>query len=308
MDTTYPIRCRFFKLQSMKKFGSNSLTDICKKNNYYHTQHFDTVQLIHTILRYEYLSEYDDFINFNEIKKSEYNDREIELYNMKIVELKIVLKSYKLTQNGPKLFLVKRILKYEFYNKIVTYEEQKLEEAKMLVLNLGYLPELNYFNWDYSEKYHKTYDISKMYSPLDFYNIEDYALHLENLRILNKFDLINSHLESLENNWFRLVKYSLIELGWEFENENEDFDYNTIIEDIVNEKYKKKEENNSIINNIKEFTYKNTDKCDCMICMENIEENDICKKLNCNHIFHSKCINSWLERTLECPLCRNNIT
>lgn len=306
MDTSYPIRVRFFKLQSMKKFGNNSLTDICKKNNYYHSHHFNNVQLIHIIIRNEYLSEYDDFINFSEIKEGEYNAREIELYNMKILELKTVLKSYKLTQNGSKLFLVKRILKYEFYNKIVTYDDQKQEEAKMLVLNLRYLPEINYFNWDYLENYHKTYDISKIYNPLDFYNIEDYAFHLENLRILNKVDLINTHLESLENRWFRLVKYSLIELGWEFENEA--FDYNTIIENIVNEKYKTKEENNSIINNIKEFTYKDTDICDCMICMENIKENDICKKLNCNHIFHSKCINSWLQRSLECPLCRDNIT
>ena len=35
--------------------------------------------------------------------------------------------------------------------------------------------------------------------------------------------------------------------------------------------------------------------------MENIQKNELCKKLDCNHIFHSGCINSWLKRNLECP-------
>ena len=39
-----------------------------------------------------------------------------------------------------------------------------------------------------------------------------------------------------------------------------------------------------------------------------IEENEDCKKLECGHIFHSACIDNWLKRTLECPMCRNIIT
>ena len=39
-----------------------------------------------------------------------------------------------------------------------------------------------------------------------------------------------------------------------------------------------------------------------------IEENEECKKLKCGHMFHSACIDNWLKRTLECPMCRNVIT
>ena len=40
----------------------------------------------------------------------------------------------------------------------------------------------------------------------------------------------------------------------------------------------------------------------CSIC--HLDLNDLQRTLNCNHIFHTECINRWLERRNTCPLCR----
>lgn len=49
----------------------------------------------------------------------------------------------------------------------------------------------------------------------------------------------------------------------------------------------------------------------CSICLENIHLTCFIFKTNCNHIFHTKCIESWANNTslsiLKCPLCRSNI-
>lgn len=41
----------------------------------------------------------------------------------------------------------------------------------------------------------------------------------------------------------------------------------------------------------------------CPICFDVIE--DDCSLLNCNHIYHSKCINIWLKDNNTCPICRS---
>ena len=50
----------------------------------------------------------------------------------------------------------------------------------------------------------------------------------------------------------------------------------------------------------------------CSICLEKINKKSI--KLNCNHIFHKKCITLWIKETnnnpdleITCPLCKINI-
>ena len=46
----------------------------------------------------------------------------------------------------------------------------------------------------------------------------------------------------------------------------------------------------------------------CVICMENIQEGDIIRKLNkCNHFFHISCIDKWFESKITCPTCRQDI-
>lgn len=42
----------------------------------------------------------------------------------------------------------------------------------------------------------------------------------------------------------------------------------------------------------------------CIICREEMEA---AKKLACGHIFHARCLQSWLKRQLSCPTCRATI-
>ena len=42
----------------------------------------------------------------------------------------------------------------------------------------------------------------------------------------------------------------------------------------------------------------------CPICLEGINE-DALEVTECNHHFHHVCLQQWLERSNDCPLCRN---
>ncbi len=42
----------------------------------------------------------------------------------------------------------------------------------------------------------------------------------------------------------------------------------------------------------------------CIICREEMTE---AKKLACGHMFHARCLQSWLKRQLSCPTCRTNV-
>jgi len=43
----------------------------------------------------------------------------------------------------------------------------------------------------------------------------------------------------------------------------------------------------------------------CIICRE--EMHTLCKKLPCNHIFHTSCLRSWFQRQQTCPTCRMDV-
>lgn len=302
-DLLYPIRMRYFTLQGLNK---SEMRNICIENNYLGVDTiYNKVQIIHFILKKDYPADFDDFINFREVDKIELNDRVEELKRMNISHLKTILKNYRLTQNGYKSYLVERIIKYEFYNKIITNEEQKNLKYYKELNNIKFIPEINYIN----SNYHNDYDITSLYRPVEFYNIDEYIKHMENLRLLNNNDLILEHLESIPPNYINYICYNLNQQGWVFE------DYDTTITNTVNEKYSEKEENNDIINNIPSFLFNinnnevnNETPCNCIVCICDIEDNDECKKLDCGHMFHIGCIDNWLRRTLECPMCRNVIT
>ena len=42
----------------------------------------------------------------------------------------------------------------------------------------------------------------------------------------------------------------------------------------------------------------------CSICLDNFEEGENIHTLKCNHSFHDKCIEDWLDTQFTCPLCR----
>ena len=58
-------------------------------------------------------------------------------------------------------------------------------------------------------------------------------------------------------------------------------------------------------NEIGKIKKNNTNDKECAICLKKIALNKNHKVLDkCNHSFHIKCINEWLENNNNCPICR----
>ena len=86
---------------------------------------------------------------------------------------------------------------------------------------------------------------------------------------------------------------------------NDLFDNNINNENIV-------EENNFNSNSIPDSTLEDVSELNdenkmCSICSEEYKNNDIIKKLPCNHIFHSECLKIWLLNKTTCPIYRKDL-
>ena len=45
----------------------------------------------------------------------------------------------------------------------------------------------------------------------------------------------------------------------------------------------------------------------CPICYETISLQETVRRLKCDHVYHKKCIDSWLRRKFTCPMCRADV-
>lgn len=46
----------------------------------------------------------------------------------------------------------------------------------------------------------------------------------------------------------------------------------------------------------------------CSVCQDSIIATDSCRRLNsCQHVFHRTCIDEWFERSVVCPVCRQDV-
>ena len=45
----------------------------------------------------------------------------------------------------------------------------------------------------------------------------------------------------------------------------------------------------------------------CSICLVDYKKKDITMMLPCKHKFHTNCINIWLHKKSNCPLCRKKL-
>lgn len=45
----------------------------------------------------------------------------------------------------------------------------------------------------------------------------------------------------------------------------------------------------------------------CCICIERFVKGQVLVRLPCNHQFHEKCINVWLDSHHICPMCRKDL-
>ncbi|XP_071726877.1 RING-H2 finger protein ATL56-like [Rutidosis leptorrhynchoides] len=47
---------------------------------------------------------------------------------------------------------------------------------------------------------------------------------------------------------------------------------------------------------------------DCSICLEGFKDDEFCRKIPvCNHVFHANCVDSWLTKVPNCPVCRTPV-
>jgi hypothetical protein len=42
----------------------------------------------------------------------------------------------------------------------------------------------------------------------------------------------------------------------------------------------------------------------CSVCFEKFVDTDMCRELKCKHLYHQKCIDTWLDEHITCPVCR----
>uniref|UniRef100_A0A5B7C2H0 RING-type domain-containing protein n=1 Tax=Davidia involucrata TaxID=16924 RepID=A0A5B7C2H0_DAVIN len=47
---------------------------------------------------------------------------------------------------------------------------------------------------------------------------------------------------------------------------------------------------------------------DCAVCLESFKEGEWCRTLPaCNHMFHENCVDNWLTKVPNCPICRTRV-
>ena len=82
-------------------------------------------------------------------------------------------------------------------------------------------------------------------------------------------------------------------------------------EDPVIENDVTREQLSNIIISIPSFEFRpknRSQKADCAVCLCRFEFDDLVKALSCGHLFHARCINSWMEQKLICPCCKTKIS
>ncbi|KAH7577378.1 hypothetical protein JRO89_XS01G0242300 [Xanthoceras sorbifolium] len=51
---------------------------------------------------------------------------------------------------------------------------------------------------------------------------------------------------------------------------------------------------------------KGSSPVDCAVCLDDFKKGDKCRLLPiCNHSFHAKCVDEWLLKNPNCPICRS---
>mmetsp|Transcript_84324 Transcript_84324/g.149041 ORF Transcript_84324/g.149041 Transcript_84324/m.149041 type:complete len:399 (-) Transcript_84324:84-1280(-) len=66
------------------------------------------------------------------------------------------------------------------------------------------------------------------------------------------------------------------------------------------------------LNEIQRFTWPPQDAAatqqqTCMICLADFSIGEECRRLPCNHVFHLSCVDEWLRRCTDCPICKANV-
>jgi hypothetical protein len=51
----------------------------------------------------------------------------------------------------------------------------------------------------------------------------------------------------------------------------------------------------------------NNDEPECTICFDKFVKNERYRELPCKHMFHKRCVDRWFDKSVNCPMCRQDI-
>jgi len=150
----------------------------------------------------------------------------------------------------------------------------------------------------------------------------NFSLNLENN--INNLSLIENN-ENLNYNLLGTIPNFLISNNLNTENNTQiTFEYNTllnntnIINQILGQMATTHNQNNqedinitmdkNDIDNLKILKYSQEFTTNCSICLMDVEKDNEYYQIKCNHIFHKKCLEKWLEEyNYVCPICRTEL-
>jgi len=68
---------------------------------------------------------------------------------------------------------------------------------------------------------------------------------------------------------------------------------------------------NETIDSVAKFRWSevktNYSQTQCMVCLSNFSDEEEVRPLPCGHVFHAPCIDEWLRRCTDCPICKANV-
>lgn len=135
---------------------------------------------------------------------------------------------------------------------------------------------------------------------------------LYNNESLNSIISIFDRIITDNSRYYTIPSYQIFSFDNEFDDlpqliDNDEFNYININNNFEDIKIVLEEEK---FEKLDHKLYENTDNevTECLICIQELEENIDITTLCCNHLFHKKCIKTWLcEESNKCPICRIDI-
>jgi len=261
-------------------------------------------ELIEIIIKHEIEHNIQFDININ----NQYTETILKTFNKSLLEK--ICKDLDLSFNGSKRFLIERIIQFQQTGKKLKLKEQMLIEKNKFKYSVN-----GYINYNPDQTINQVilpdsvitsnniYDyVNNIYYPENVLNILHFALHIKILHDENLHLQLNSTIVYLYNNEIKILNdiYSKLNINIHINS----ISYTEHIQEVVNNKYVKKDVTN-IISKFKSKKYKGDDnKHQCSVCLENIKKDEKITKLDCKHIFHTDCINEWISRDNTCPCCR----
>ena len=283
---------------------------------------------------------YINYLNRNDIYNSNINQIEIpfnlfleNIFRIPILE-EFKEEESKEEESKEEEFKEEEFKEEESKEEYILENNQNLEEEIDLSFKFTLNNILDYDNNDIVKKEEIINIIDKKLKELEDENRND----INNINNTNEINSINdmNNIVNIFDNYIQNTNYSTLEENF-FNILNRDINlnlnnYNTLSNLVLendntdNTDNIDNNTNNDYLNNLEYFndikiildeTKFNNLKCnyfkelslndynECLICIDQFNDEDIVVKIKCNHFFHKNCIKSWLcEESNKCPICR----